>query len=115
MVRVAASAASSSAIPEELAALAAPAGAALAGGLVVAGAAPGRRGEMTGGREDAHVGADLATRTSAVRSPTPVIVLASVTPDVPVGPSSASIASESWQICSSRKSRCARIAPMISA
>src|SRR4051812_43137325 len=45
---------------QPLGALAAPAGAALAGGLVVAGAAPGPGGEMPGAGKAAHVGADLS-------------------------------------------------------
>src|SRR3954453_9471714 len=56
-----------------------------------------------------------ATMTSAVRWATPVIVLASCTPPAPGGPNWSSIASESRSICSSRKSRCARIAPITSA
>ncbi len=46
--------------PEELAALASPPGAAFAGGLVGAGAAPGPGGEVSGAGEGAHVGADLS-------------------------------------------------------
>src|SRR5256886_600480 len=45
---------------EPLAAFAAAAGAAFAGGLVVAGAAAGPAGEVAGGGEAAHVGADLS-------------------------------------------------------
>ena len=44
---------------EPLRSLAGLPGAALAGGLVVAGALAGPGGEVLGGREDAHVGADL--------------------------------------------------------
>jgi len=46
--------------PEPLGAFAGPSGAALAGRLVVAGAASGPGGEVPGGREDAHVDADLS-------------------------------------------------------
>src|SRR5215212_3180870 len=45
---------------EPLGALARAPGAAFAGGLVVAGAASGPAGEVAGGREHAHVGADLS-------------------------------------------------------
>jgi len=51
---------------------------------------------------------------SAVRAATPVMVAASVMAACPVGPSSGSIASDSSAMCSSRKSKCERIAPMIS-
>ena len=45
--------------PEPFGAFAGPAGAAFAGGLVVAGAASGPGGEVPGGREHGHVDADL--------------------------------------------------------
>src|SRR5215212_3263431 len=45
--------------PEPLAAVAGASGAAFAGGLVVAGAAPGPGGKVPRGGKDAHVGADL--------------------------------------------------------
>lgn len=67
-VRVAASAASVSAILCEFA------GAAFAGGAVLAGALAGPRDEVFGGREDARVGADLGEDHCAVRACTPRIL-----------------------------------------
>jgi hypothetical protein len=58
--------------PKPLAAFAGAPRAAFAGGLVVAGAASGPRGEVPGRGEDAHVGADLSDHhLSPVRAATP--------------------------------------------
>ena len=100
---------------EELAAVASASGVAFAGGLVVAWAASGPGGEVPAVGKTLMSVPISATIVSAVRWATPVIVAASLTAACPVGPSSASIASDSWAMCSSRKSRCDRIAPMISA
>ena len=92
-------------------ALARLAGALLAGGAVVAGALAGPGDQMARRGEDAHVGPISARITSAVRRGTPGIVHNSSTAGSK-GAMRASIASESRSICSTRKSRWARIAPI---
>ena len=80
MVRVAAIAASSSAPSSHLEPLRVRAGAAFAGGLVVAGALPGPGGQVPGGGEAAHVGADLGDDAPRrCGAATPVIVHSSST------------------------------------
>ncbi len=90
------------------------AGALLAGGVVVAGALPGPGGEVAAEGKTLMSGPISAMMTSAVRRSTPGIVHSSSTA-APKGASRSSIASESRSICSSRKSRWARIAPISSA
>ncbi len=99
---------------EPLRALAAAPRARLAGRAVVARAGAGPGGQVARRGKRLMSGPISATSTSAVRLATPVIVAASSTAAAK-GRSCSSIASLKQPICSSRKSRWARMAPMIRA